>query len=219
MSHHEIPPRERRAIAFRRLVAGAIFGAIAATSVYVALGTLGRPDRAAFLSDSGASTGLGLLSPDLIGPAAHTSSSPTKLTIPAIGVTTTLEALTLKPDGTLPVPSNNARAGWYAAGVRPGSIGPAIIDGHVDSATAPAVFFRLKDLHVGDEIRVLRQDGTTVRFQVDSMNAYPKAAFPQSAIYGPTTNAVLRLVTCTGQFDQASKNYLDNLVVSSHLLG
>ena len=210
--------RQSRFLGLRRAITGAIFGVLIALSAYIAFGDPGGASRAAFLSDPPSDSALGLLNPDLTGARAHTASPPVRLTVASIGVNTTLQALNLQADGALPVPTNSAQAGWYAAGVRPGSIGPAIVVGHVDSVNGPAVFFRLKQLRVGDEIRVLRMDGTTAVFQVDSVQAYPKNTFPQSTVYGPTTDPVLRLITCTGTFDQASQNYLGNLVVSSHLV-
>ena len=39
-------------------------------------------------------------------------------------------------------------AGWYRYSVTPGSIGPAVILGHVDSGNyGSSVFFKLGDLH------------------------------------------------------------------------
>jgi sortase (surface protein transpeptidase) len=45
-------------------------------------------------------------------------------------------------------------AGWFTGGPMPGQLGPAVIAGHVDSRTGPAVFHRLRDLRPGDQIRV-----------------------------------------------------------------
>jgi sortase (surface protein transpeptidase) len=76
----------------------------------------------------------------------------------------------------------------------------------VDSTTGPAVFFKLRQLRIGDQIIVHRTDRSSARFVVDGARAYPKNALPRNAVYGPTTNAVLRLVTCTGDFDFAAKS-------------
>jgi hypothetical protein len=212
------PVRRGAATGPRRTVIGALIGALLATIGYLVFGDPGAASRAVWLEDAGpTSSALGLVSPDLVGPSARTASPPVQLTIAAIGVQTGLEALRLTPDGTLAAPSQSQRAGWYAAGVTPGSVGPAIIAGHVDSTTGPAVFLRLRQLRVGDQITVHRKDGSSVDFVVDDVHAYPNDAFQQSAVYGPTTNAVLRLVTCTGDFDTAAKSYLDNIVVSAHL--
>jgi len=150
--------------------------------------------------------------------AAATTSPPVSVSIPAIGVTSSLQPLGLANDGTLQSPSQWQRAGWYADGVRPGDPGPAVIAGHVDSVSGPAVFFRLKELRPGDTATVKQQDGHVLTFVVDTVQEYPKDKFPTAAVYGPTALQVLRLITCTGDFDRAAHSYVDNLVVSTHLV-
>lgn len=150
--------------------------------------------------------------------AAATTSPPVSVSIPAIGVTSSLQPLGLANDGTLQSPSQWQRAGWYADGVRPGDPGPAVIAGHVDSVSGPAVFFRLKELRPGDTATVKQQNGHLLTFVVDTVQEYPKDKFPTAAVYGPTALQVLRLITCTGDFDRAAHSYVDNLVVSTHLV-
>jgi hypothetical protein len=88
-----------------------------------------------------------------------------------------------------------------------------VITGHVDSVAGPAVFFRLRDVAVGDPVSVVRADGTTARFTVTRVARYPKAAFPAAEVYAPTPGAELRLITCGGAFDRAARSYLDDVVV------
>jgi hypothetical protein len=45
-----------------------------------------------------------------------------------------------------------------------------------------------------------------------------KAAFPASIIDEKTRYPELRLITCGGPFDTATRQYLDNIVVYSHLV-
>ena len=97
----------------------------------------------------------------------------------------------------------------------PGQLGPAVIAGHVDSRTGPAVFYRLRDLRPGDQIRVVRADGRVVRFEVESLARYPKREFPDEEVFGATTTPSLRLITCAGDFDRATGSNRDNLVVSA----
>jgi sortase (surface protein transpeptidase) len=137
--------------------------------------------------------------------------------VPSIGIDSSLQALGLLPDGTLQPPSQWQQAGWYSRGTVPGRIGPAVIAGHVDSVSGPAVFFRLRDVAVGAGILIRRQDGRTLTFVVDDVREYPKDRFPTATVYGPTADAELRLITCTGEFDYRTRSYLDNLVVSAHL--
>jgi Sortase domain len=140
-------------------------------------------------------------------------ASPVSLTIPLIGVRTNLITLGLARGGAMQVPSSTTVAGWYTGSPRPGSIGSAIIVGHIDSETGPGVFYRLSELRSGDDVFVKRADGTTAEFRVTSIQTYLKDQFPTEEVYGPTPDAELRLITCGGAFDSATGHYLSNIVV------
>ena len=150
-------------------------------------------------------------------PVTLAPSPPVGLRIDRIGVQTPLDPLDLDADGAVAAPADVDHAGWFVRGPQPGQPGPALIAGHVDSATGPAVFVRLAALTAGDRIAVDRADGTTATFVVDAVGRYPKAAFPSAAVYGPVPVPALRLVTCGGAFDRASGHYLDNVVVFATL--
>ena len=64
-----------------------------------------------------------------------------------------------------------------------------------------------------------RADHTTATFEIDSVNSYSKADFPQQTVYGYTPKAALRLITCGGTFDDDTRKYRDNTVVFAHLTG
>jgi hypothetical protein len=88
----------------------------------------------------------------------------------------------------------------------------------VDSTAGPAVFFRLRELRPRDIVRVGLADGRILVFRVQRVRRYPKDEFPTEAVYLPTLNRELRLITCGGAFDYASRNYLDNIVVYATLV-
>ena len=159
---------------------------------------------------------LGSIQPGAITLGAATAPTetgqPTSIAIPAIGLQAPLVVLGLTPAGTLDVPARFDVAGWYGGGPQPGQPGPALIAGHVDSYTGPAVFWHLKDLSPGDDIVVTGPAGT-VRFKVDLVTQYAKDQFPTAAVFGPTPERALRLVTCGGTFDRAAHSYRDNVVV------
>lgn len=146
-----------------------------------------------------------------------TASPPRTVEIPAIGVHSDLEALHLDAAGALEAPRSFARAGWYADGPQPGRPGPAVIAGHVDSRSGPAVFSGLDRLRPGDAVTVHRADGSTAEFVVTGTRRYPKSGFPSDAVYAPTPDPELRLITCSGAFDRSSGHYVDNTVVSATL--
>jgi hypothetical protein len=140
-------------------------------------------------------------------------AEPVSLVIPSIGVTTSLVHLGLTSSGALQVPPTTSVAGWYAGSPRPGSIGSAVIAGHIDSVTGPGVFFRLSQLQRGARVYVRRADGTLAVFEVTEVQTYAKDAFPTTAVYGAVPDPELRLITCGGTFDYSTRSYLSNTVV------
>ena len=145
-------------------------------------------------------------------------SVPVVLDIPAIGLLAPLTSLGLNPDGTVQVPSEWQEPGWYRLGPTPGQLGAAVILGHVDSVTGPAVFFRLGALRPGEMVNVTLADGVVAHFVVDAIDIYPKSSFPARSIYEASPGrATLQLVTCTGVFDASTHHYLSNLVVYTSL--
>ena len=142
---------------------------------------------------------------------------PVRLQIPAIAVSTPLVRLGRLPDGSIEVPHDWNTAGWYDRGPRPGQPGPAVILGHVDSKTGPAVFFRLRALRPRDVVRVGLADDRILVFRVQRVERYPKDKFPTEAVYLPTLNRELRLITCGGEFDYAAGSYRDHIVVYATL--
>lgn len=143
---------------------------------------------------------------------------PKRVEVPAIGVSASVIRLGLNTDGTLEVPQDYSLTGWWSEGVAPGENGPAVIVGHVDSHTGPAVFFRLQDVTAGDTIKVAGRAGRTLRFAIDRVEQHPKDRFPTERVYGDTSLPTLRLITCGGEFDGSSGHYLDNVIVFASLV-
>jgi hypothetical protein len=141
------------------------------------------------------------------------AARPRRIRIPAIGVWTRVIPLRLEPDGTMQTPDNVAETGWYEPGREPGERGPAVVVGHIDDTGGPGVFYRLRELRRGDWIRIARADGSVVRFRVEGLERWPKAAFPTRRVFGNTHTATLRLVTCSGNFDPSTGHYVDNTIV------
>jgi sortase (surface protein transpeptidase) len=157
-------------------------------------------------------------SPTSTAALARAPSPPVHISIPAIGVSAAVVRLGLNRDGTLQVPGDFDVTGWFTGGPAPGETGPAVIAGHIDSRRGPAVFYRLRELRPGQEITVARADGSSVRFAVDGVARYPKDAFPTEAVFGPSPDPLLRLITCGGVFDRSRRSYRDNVVVTARLV-
>jgi sortase (surface protein transpeptidase) len=143
---------------------------------------------------------------------ATTPLAPTLISIPAIGVGSTLVGLGLAKDGALEVPTEAMTAGWYTGSPVPGIVGPSVIAGHVHWSGVPGVFAHLADLRRGDRVIVSLSDGTTVIFAVDRVATYAKTQFPTKLVYGDIAYPGLRVITCGG-FDRVAKAYEANVIV------
>ncbi|MEV4474740.1 class F sortase [Nonomuraea salmonea] len=144
---------------------------------------------------------------------------PTRIKIPKIKVNAPIGAVTVSKKGVLGTPplSRPNRTGWYKHSPVPGETGPAIINGHVTTRSGPAVFDRLRELAKGDHIYVYRSDGKVTRFTVSGIEQASKNAFPTKRVYGNTSNAQIRLITCGGVYNKTTHHYTDNIVVYATL--
>ncbi len=151
-------------------------------------------------------------------PAPLARSRPTALAVPAITIEAPVIDLGLDGAGRLATPpvDNPQVVGWYANGATPGERGTAVVVGHRDTRTGPAVFLNLDSLSPGNTVRVARADGRVAVFTVDRVRTYAKTEFPDKEVYGSTGRPELRLLTCGGAFDR-SKGYESNIVVFAHL--
>ena len=120
---------------------------------------------------------------------ARPVATPVRVQIPSIGIDAPLIRLGLDAKGALEVPERFDVAGWWSGGSKPGERGPAVIAGHVDSKTGPAVFYKLGQLRRGDVVTVRRRDGSSVRFTVQGSARYGKTQFPTT---GSTVRPAVR---------------------------
>ncbi|MFD4948220.1 class F sortase [Streptomyces sp. NPDC058239] len=153
-----------------------------------------------------------------VGPAMS-RSVPTRLQIPSLAVKAPFTDLSIGADGRLnpPPPNDSNLVGWFKGGVTPGERGAAIVAGHVDTTTGPAVFLQLQFLKPGSTVDITRTDGSVATFKVDSVETFSKAKFPDKRVYSDTPSAQLRLITCGGPYNRKAKHYEDNVVAFAHL--
>ncbi|WP_308250890.1 class F sortase [Nonomuraea rhizosphaerae] len=142
-------------------------------------------------------------------------STPQRIIIKRLGINAPITSLGLAKDGTIQVPAaNNANlVGWYRNMSTPGEAGPAVMLGHKDTRTSPAVFSRLNEIRYGDTIEVKRQDRTTAVFTVGGVEQASKKTFPTQRVYGSQANAQLHLITCGGTYNRTIGHYTDNIIV------
>ncbi len=159
-----------------------------------------------------------LVSPESVSSTSMPAAMPTRLRIPKLTIDTSFVApLGLLDNGEIEVPESYTDVGWYQYGPTPGELGPAVVVGHVDSYTGPAVFFYLGQLEPGDDIYIDRDDGTTAHFVVESLERPKQSAFPTARVYGDLNYAGLRLITCSGIYERGKQRYTHNLIVYARL--
>lgn len=144
--------------------------------------------------------------------------TPGSISIPAIAVAAPLDSLGFdEVEQTVEVPVEPAHAGWYRHASAPGEDGSAVILGHKDSPSGPAVFARLKDLRRGDKVAVTMSDNSVVSYRVDRVATYLNEQFPGRRVYGAKGPSRLNLVTCGGAYDRV-EGYQANVVVYTSLV-
>ncbi len=155
-------------------------------------------------------------------PIGKTDSAlnPVRLIIPAIAINAPVEWVGTQPNADLatPIQSPWQDVGWYNLGPHPGERGSAVIDGHLDRPGGlPAVFWRLRDLHDGDEVLVKNTLGKTLRFQVTRIELYPPQDAPIQDIFGNWGGMYLNLITCAGDWIPSQHQTNLRLVVYTSL--
>jgi hypothetical protein len=201
-----------------RRLAGAVLAGVLGVLVLSGCGGSTASPPAAAVATATPGSAVAAADPTRASVLAMPASRPVRVQIPAIGVDSDLMDLGLQTDGTLEVPPSGFPAGWFTDAPTPGEVGPAVIAGHVDWAGVPGVFAALSDVVVGDEVSIMREDGSTAAFRVSQVEQFAKDAFPTAAVYGDLDHAGLRLITCAGEFDTAAQSYRDNTVVFADLV-
>lgn len=143
-----------------------------------------------------------------------------RIVIPAIRVDAPITPVGLDSDGWVgaPPPDDPNLAGWFTGAVSPGETGTAVIDGHVDNARGPAVFYGLGSLKKGNRVEIQRRDQKTAVFEIYGIEVVAKQNFPGERVYNSNGKPELRVITCGGGFSK-QHGYDGNVVVFARMVG
>jgi sortase (surface protein transpeptidase) len=152
--------------------------------------------------------------------------APIALQVDSVGVDAPIE-LGNVTDGVMQDPSGPWVVSWYEPLGKVGEGGNVVMAGHVDyynsgpdGTPGPAVFWDVRDLPSGDIIRVVGEDGKNYEYAVQWTQAYAAAELTpdviQNDIVGDTGQETLTLITCGGDFDPATGEYLQRWVVRAN---
>jgi len=140
--------------------------------------------------------------------------APQRITSDDLGIDAPVDAVGVGPDGSMELPGDVDRTGWYRFGPAPGQGGSAVIAGHVDDveqglgALAP-----LRTAEAGDTIAVTDAERTTTRWRVVARELICKRALPLDELFRRDGPPRLTLLTCGGPFLEEYGSYRDNVVV------
>ena len=155
--------------------------------------------------------------------------SPTRMSIPALNVDAPIETIGLdrraQPDSTgqapLGAPTDQRKAGWYAAGPKPGSgTGTVLTNGHTyrDGSAIFQQDFTAK-VALGQQIDLLIDNGSTCSYRisavwrdVDAVTDYPLLVASEH-LYDQQGPERLFLETCGGPWVESADRFKDINVI------
>ncbi len=158
----------------------------------------------------------GVLAANASTPFADISEIPKRIMIDKIGVDADIEPVGLLDDGMLDAPKTNELVGWYDKSARAGDDQFAmLLDGHYGTQEAPAVFWRLLELEVGDTIHIQSTKKTILKYEVkETERQYAEDVDMKKALYPYRDGAQsLTIITCEGEFDPLNMTYDRRIVV------
>jgi len=140
---------------------------------------------------------------------------PVRVEMPSVTADGPVISVGVDDKGELFVPPDAATLVWYGHGPAPGEPGSAVVAGHLDWDGQLGVFNRLSETAVGDLVTVTYDDGSARAFVVSAVELVPKPAVAVTGVFDRRGPPVLRLVTCGGEFDDATNHYRSNVVVTA----
>lgn len=156
-------------------------------------------------------------------PALRTTSRsapavPSSITIASAGIHAEVVPLGLLEGGKLDAPKDGEDTGWYRLGPKPGDVGNAVIDGHLDTSAGPGAFWNLKHVRAGDLVKVTDERGVIRTFKVRKTAVYDVDKAPMLEIFGKADGRHLNLITCAGVWRESMNHYDKRLIVFTDLV-
>ncbi len=150
-----------------------------------------------------------------LAPPAPEAAPPVALVIASLGVDMPVSAVGVQDDGSMEIPKQPSRAGWYRYGAAPAdSSGTTVLAAHVDSRVfGIGPLARLREADEGETVTVTDADGTRHRYEIESVTYIPRAELPVGDLFDREGERKLAIITCGGSFDEQSRTYSDNVVL------
>jgi sortase (surface protein transpeptidase) len=141
-----------------------------------------------------------------------------RLSIPRIAVNAVAREVGVLPSGAMDTTPGIWDVGVFNRTVRPGEPGNALIEGHLDWFTGPAVFYHLHTLTTGDAIDFAYTDGTVHHFAVSGSRTVSYTAPIPDDLYAREGTPTITLITCSGTYIRSAHSYSTRLLLTASLV-
>ncbi len=144
-------------------------------------------------------------------------NAPVSVAIDELGVRAPVDPVGIYEDGSVEIPEDVARVGWYRFGSDPAQgEGSTVIVGHRDGFDQGAgAFYSIAGLDIGDAIEVELADGSLRNYEVVAREVVAKNLLPTSDLFAENGPERLTLISCIGYFDRDGDGYRENVVVTA----
>src|SRR6266540_6134068 len=195
------------------LVASLALLATAVVSIFVALNNDGAnlPNQGSIeqiLNEGAAQSQAGAATRQLdLGPLPP---PPVRLAIPRLYVDAPIVTMGLDAERYPDVPERPDQVAWYNFSAAPGQRSNAVLSGHVDWQTRSrqpiaGVFYRLRELEIGDTVTIALEDGTKLDYRVTGNVATPYEDPNVLKAMNRTSREVITLITCGGTWIRSGR--------------
>lgn len=143
-------------------------------------------------------------------------ATPIRIKAPSTGIDAEIIEVGVTADGTLEAPTDWAKVGWYTNSAKPGLKGNVIIDGHYDTNTgAPAAFWNLKNLSLGDKVVVVDEYGVEHEYTVTELIHVSINDTDRLEKLNKHSGRTLTLITCGGFWNPTVGTYDERLIIKA----
>ncbi len=142
---------------------------------------------------------------------------PVRVVVESVDIDAEIIPVGVEDDGQMELPANPDTLGWYRYGPSvPAEAGSTVIAGHVDSRRfGVGPLAALQRVETGASVVVTTSTGEEVFYRVVDVQSIAKRNVPLDEYFAREGEPRLVMITCGGDFDQDSRSYSDNVVVTA----
>ena len=138
---------------------------------------------------------------------------PIRMRIPALSLDYEIQATGADRNGTMVVAPGIEVISWFDRSSIPGNEGNAIFGGHNSWSGVRSKIYTLDKLEIGELMEIDYDDGTCLRFFLESVFVYELRTAPSHLIMDTAGDARLTLITCKAPFNTVTGTS-DNRIVA-----